>query len=185
MNILIFLYTLLVAYWSDILLVIVVAGALAILYKKGKKDLVKSIVKTLVVKAQIALGSTTNTAKYNLVIATLYEKLPLMLRLVFTKAEIDTYIKDSVTWLNSKLEDPNVNLLSYAEEATLNSVIVAPVEEPTETVVITPITKYVDASGNELVLKAAEPVATKIETPDVTESTTAVINNPIDGQPIA
>jgi len=163
MNILIFLYTLLVAYWSDILLVFVVVAGLTILYKRGKKDLVKSIVKTLVVKAQIALGSTTNTAKYNLVIATLYEKLPLILRIVFTKVEIDTYIKDSVTWLNTKLEDPNVNLLSYVEETKLNSTTAAPVEETTETVVITPITKYVDASGNELILKTVEPVATVVQ----------------------
>lgn len=159
MNILIFLYTLLAAYWSDILLVLVVAGVLAILYKKGKKDLVKSIVKTLVVKAQIALGSTTDTAKYNLVIATLYEKLPLILRLVFTKVEINTYIKDSVTWLNTKLADPNVNLLSYADEATLNSTITVPAEETTETVVITPKKVYVADDGTKLV-----PEVTNTET---------------------
>ena len=158
MNILTFLLTLLVTYWSDILLVIVVVTVLALLYKQGKVDLVKSIVKTLVVKAQIALGSTTNVAKYNLVIATLYEKLPLILRLMFTKTEIDTYIKDSVTWLNNRLADPNVNLLSYAQEVTLKSTTVSPVEAKTETVVITPITKYVDGNGNELVLKPIDNI---------------------------
>lgn len=159
MNILTFLYALLLTYWSDVLLVVVVAIVLVILYKKGKKDLVKSIVKTLVVKAQIALGSTTNTAKYNLVIATLYEKLPLILRLIFTKTEIDIYIDDAVKWLKAKLEDPSVNLLSYAEEATLNSAVVEPVEETTETIVITPKKVYVAEDGTKLVPEEAKEIA--------------------------
>jgi len=163
MNILIFLYALLLTYWSDVLLVVIVLVGLVILYKRGHKDIVKSIVSDLVVKAEIALGTKTGIAKYDQVISNLYSKLPLIIRLVYSKAELNQFIDDKVKWLENKLKDPNINLLSYAEEASLNSVIVAPVEETTETVVITPITKYVDASGNELVLKTVEPVATVVQ----------------------
>jgi hypothetical protein len=36
--------------------------------------------------------------------------------LFFTTEEVNKYIEDAVTWLKSKLKDPEVNLLSYAEE---------------------------------------------------------------------
>ena len=121
MNILIFLQSLLVAYWTDALLVIGVVIILAILYKRGKKDLVKEIIYTLVVKAEKELGSATGSAKYSQVITTLYLKLPFILRLFFTKVELNKYIEDSVIWLKNKLKDPNVNLLTYAEEAAIDN----------------------------------------------------------------
>lgn len=121
MNILNFIYSLLLAYWSDILVVIIFVGVLVILYRRGKKALVKTIIRTLVVKAEQALGSATGQAKYDLVIAGLYEKLPLLIRLLFSKETLNEYIKDAVKWLNEKLKDPTVNLLTYAQEVTLVS----------------------------------------------------------------
>jgi len=126
MNILTFLYSLLLAYWSDILLIVAVAVVLAVLYKKGKKALVKDIIYSLVVKAQKELGSATGSAKYSQVSAALYEKLPLLLRLFFSKIELDKYIEDSVTWLKNKLKDPNINLLSYAEESIVKATEATP-----------------------------------------------------------
>ena len=126
MNILIFLQALLLTYWSDALLVIVAVAVLAVLYKRGKKDLVKEIIYTLVVKAEKELGSATGSAKYSQVITTLYLKLPLILRLFFTTEEVNKYIEDAVTWLKSKLKDPDVTLLSYAEETTVKATKVSP-----------------------------------------------------------
>lgn len=117
MNILIFLQALLIMYWTDALLVIIVVAILGVLYKRGKKDLVKEIIYTLVVKAEKELGSATGSAKYSQVVATLYEKLPFILRLFFTKSELNRYIEDAVTWLKNRLKDPKVNLLSYDQEA--------------------------------------------------------------------
>ena len=121
MNILIFLQALLLTYWSDALLVIVAVVVLAVLYKRGKKDLVKEIIYTLVVKAEKELGSATGSAKYSQVITTLYLKLPFILRLFFTKVELNKYIEDAVSWLKIKLEDPKVTLLSYDQEAVINN----------------------------------------------------------------
>jgi len=127
MNILIFLYTLLLAYWSDVLLIIVVAVILGILYKRGKKDLVKEIIYSLVVKAEKELGSTTGSAKYSQVISELYIKLPLILRLFFTQVELKKYIDDAVIWLKIKLQDPTITLLSYDQEAIINGTLPTPV----------------------------------------------------------
>jgi len=126
MNILIFLYTLLMAYWTDALLLIIIAAVLGILYKRGKKDLVKDIIYSLVVKAEKELGSTTGGAKYSQVISELYEKLPFILRLFFTKTELNKYIDDSVKWLKIKLKDPAVTLLSYEQEAVMNGTLPTP-----------------------------------------------------------
>ena len=126
MNILIFLQALLLAYWTDVLLVVGVVVILAVLYKRGKKDLVKEIIYSLVVKAEKELGSATGSAKYSRVISDLYLKLPLILRLFFTTEEVNKYIEDAVTWLKSKLKDPDVTLLSYAEETTVKATKVSP-----------------------------------------------------------
>ena len=130
MNILMFLYNLLLVYWTDLLLVIVVAGMLGVLYKKGKKTLVKDIIYSLVVKAEKELGSATGGAKYSQVISDLYLKLPFILRLFFTTQELNKYIEDAVTWLKSKLYDPEVNLLSYAQESIVKATEASP--SPTE-----------------------------------------------------
>ncbi|MBU3112016.1 hypothetical protein [Clostridium lacusfryxellense] len=159
MNILIFLYNLILLYWSDMLLVIVVAAALAILYKKGKKNLVKSIVKNLVVKAQRALGTETGILKYNQVVSDLYSALPFLIRVLFSKVELNTYIQDAVTWLNKKLEDPNINLLSYADEAIVKATESAPMANIDETIVVQSKKVYVDENGIELT-PIVVPVAT-------------------------
>jgi hypothetical protein len=123
MNILIFLKVLLLTYWTDALLVVAVVTVLSILYKRGKKDLVKEIIYDLVVKAEKELGSATGGAKYSQVISALYLKLPFILKLFFTKAELNKYIDDAVKWLKNKLKNPNINLLSYAEESTNKPII--------------------------------------------------------------
>ena len=127
MNILIFLWTLLLAHWTDILLIVVVVAVLAILYKRSKKDLVKEIIYSLVVKAEKELGSTTGSAKYSQVISDLYEKLPFILRLFFSKVELNKYIEDAVKWLKNRLQDPTITLLSYDQEAISNGILPTPI----------------------------------------------------------
>ena len=93
---------------------------MVILYKRGKKDIVKKIIYSLVVRAEKELGSATGGAKYSLVISQLYLRLPFILKLLFTQAELNIYIEDAVQWLKSKLQDPTVTLLNYDDEFTLN-----------------------------------------------------------------
>jgi len=128
MNILTYLYQLLLTYWSDALLVIVVVAGLAILYRNGKKELVKTIIKNFVVQAEKGLGSATGSAKYNEVISNLYASLPLILKLLFSRATLDKYIDEAVTWLKLKLQDPDITLLSYADEALVKATEAAPID---------------------------------------------------------
>ena len=181
MNILTYLLSLIILYWSDLLLVVVVVAILAILYKNGKKDLVKNIIKNLVVKAQLVLGSTTGSAKYSKVIKELYESLPLLARVLFTRAELDNCINDTVIWLKDKLQDPDVNLLSYGQEATVNSALLSltPTDKTVASVpsVVIAAKKYVTEDGIELIplvtATATEP--TNTATIQQTSSTTTAV----------
>lgn len=121
MTILKFLYALILLYWSDALLVVIVVAALAFLYRRGKKDLVKDIIYKFIVQAEVALGGATGGAKYSLVIANLYDALPLMLRLLFPKTTLTKYIKELAEVLKTKLKEPGVNLLTYAQEVEANT----------------------------------------------------------------
>jgi len=153
MNILTFLYSLLLQYWSDVLLVVVVLIGLVVLYKRGHKDIVKSIISDLVVRAEKALGTKTGAIKYDQVISELYSKLPFIIRFVYSKLELNQLIDDKVKWLENKLKDPDVNLLSYAEETIVKATEAAPNTD--ETVVVSPKQVYVTLEGLPLIVDPA------------------------------
>lgn len=112
MHIINFLVTLFMAYWLDIVIVVAFVGLLVLLYRRGKKDLVKKIILQLVVKAEAALGSKTGELKFNEV----YVQLPLIIRLFYTKQELQDFIKEAVKWLETYLGQGK-NLLDYNQEA--------------------------------------------------------------------
>lgn len=88
---------------------------LLFIYKNGKKDFVKQVVLSLVVQAEKALGSGTGELKYAMVIEQLYIVLPLIVRLLITKKELDQMIENSVDYLKKYLSK-NKDLLGYEDE---------------------------------------------------------------------
>lgn len=102
-------------YWIDILVFVLFTSGCILIYKDGKKAVVKKIVLGLVVKAEKALGSGTGELKYALVVDTFYSKLPLSIRFLFTRKDIDTYIEEGVTKLKEILSQ-GVNLNGYDVE---------------------------------------------------------------------
>lgn len=103
------------SYWSMILITLIFLGFLLFLYKRGHIDTVKKIILALVIQAEKALGSKTGELKYALVIERFYSSLPFILRILFTKKEIDNFIEESVQFLKSYLSEDK-NLLSYDDE---------------------------------------------------------------------
>ena len=102
-------------YWSSIFLVIVFVLGLLWFYKNGKKDFVKKVVYSLVVQAEKALGSGTGELKYAMVVESMYQVLPTVLRLLITQKELDTLIEDGVQKLKEFLSKDK-DLLGYDEE---------------------------------------------------------------------
>lgn len=92
---------------------------IATMWRKGKKDTVRKIILSLVVKAEKELGSGTGELKYAMVVERIYYVLPWVVRVVFTRAEIDNMIEDAVEHLKMYLsneQDGPRNLLGYSEE---------------------------------------------------------------------
>lgn len=131
MTILMLLVSFLKLHWLDLLLVLLFIGFLAWLWKRGKQEAVRRIIYALVSKAEQQYGSKTGPIKWADVWAGIYEKLPWVVRLAFTKEELEAIIEDGVKWLKKQLESkPGANLLPYAEEMKL---LEAPsIEEPTD-----------------------------------------------------
>lgn len=102
-------------YWPSILIVIICLTGLGFLYKKGKINTVKKIILSLVVQAEKTLGSKTGELKYAMVVERLYSVLPILLRLLFTRKEIDNLIEEAVQFLKDYLNEDR-NLMSLDDE---------------------------------------------------------------------
>jgi hypothetical protein len=113
MNILLALVQLVAQYWSDFLVVILFLLILTILWKRGQKKFVQKVIKDLVIKAEIKLGSKTGELKAQAA----YNMLPTIVKMFLTFDEVKQIIKEAADWLKQKQEEnPDMNLLSYAEE---------------------------------------------------------------------
>lgn len=105
-------------YTSIIVTILFVVGML-LLYKNNKKDIVRKILLSLVVQAEKALGSGTGELKYAWVVDNFYNRMPGIIKLLFTKKEIDTMIEQSVQKLKEVLAS-GVTLNSYDDEIYIN-----------------------------------------------------------------
>lgn len=94
-------------HWCYIVTGIVSLMGISYLYKKGNMENVRKIILSLVVFAEKELGSKTGKYKYALVIQKLYELLPLPLRLLITKKEIENMIEEAVQNLKEFLVQGN------------------------------------------------------------------------------
>lgn len=92
-------------YWSDILLISVFLGSLVVLYKYKKMELIRKIVLSLVIQAEKSLGAGTGELKYTIVVDQVYRLLPVSIKWLITKREIDDMIEWSVSYLKEYLGD--------------------------------------------------------------------------------
>ncbi len=109
------IYDFVLSNWLLFVIVILFVLVLALLLKAGHRDKVKMIILSLVVQAEKALGSGTGELKYALVVERLYYVLPLLIRFLYTKKEIDQYITEAVEWLKEYLAKGH-DLLGYENE---------------------------------------------------------------------
>lgn len=117
MVILTIIWVFLKGYWLDITLIAAFIVFLGYLWRKGKKETVQRIILDLVCRAEQQYGSKTGPIKLAAVWSGLYDRLPWVLRILFPRSELETYINDAVQWLKHKLSNnPKMNLLTYTEE---------------------------------------------------------------------
>lgn len=91
----------------DILTVIVFVVGCVFLVRRGYESKVKEMLLYLVCKAEELYGSGTGELKYSAVVTWVYEKLPPIMRLLFTTKQIDCYIEAAVLQMKEYLSKNN------------------------------------------------------------------------------
>ena len=81
------------------------AAYLLVLFKRGKKKEIYSIVKALVDEAEVKFGSGTGTLKYEYVIGKLYSVLPGYIKVFISDKLLDIWIETAVNELQEYLEN--------------------------------------------------------------------------------
>lgn len=93
------------SYWDSILLVVAFMLFVLWLVRSGYKVAVKKILLYLVTQAEIEFGSGTGELKYALVATWLFERLPLLARILLTEKTIDNLIEQAVEKMKEYLAD--------------------------------------------------------------------------------
>lgn len=100
------------ANWDSILVVLVMVFVLVLLVRNGYKKSVRKILFYLVTQAEIEFGNGTGELKYALVATWLYERIPLIMRIILTEKTIDDLIEQAVIKMKEYLaENENARLL--------------------------------------------------------------------------
>ena len=91
-------------YWSSIVVVVIFLIVMLALIKLGYKKYVKDIIFYLVIKAEQEFGSKTGQAKFAAVMTWLYDRLPAIVKFIFTKKQISDLIEEGVKRMKEYIE---------------------------------------------------------------------------------
>lgn len=119
MNVLAFL----AANWDSVLVVVAFLALVVVLIKRGETKILKQILFNLVTQAEKQFGSGTGSLKYAAVADWIYQRIPAVLKLLFTSSDIEKMIED-VLEEAKKAWGANENLKGYIETPSVESLLV-------------------------------------------------------------
>ena len=119
MNVLAFL----AANWDSVLVVVAFLAVVVVLIKRGETKILKQILFNLVTQAEKQFGSGTGSLKYAAVADWIYQRIPAVLKLLFTSSDIEKMIED-VLEEAKKAWGANENLKGYIETPSVESLLV-------------------------------------------------------------
>lgn len=106
--------------WDSVLVVILFLLLIVYLIKRGATKQVNEILFYLVTEAEATFGSGTGELKYAAVVAWLYEKLPTIIKILFTEKQIDNLIENAVSRMKEYLAtNEKAKLLILSPEEAL------------------------------------------------------------------
>lgn len=94
----------LAANWDSVLVVMGFVVLCVVLVKRGETKILKHILFNLVTQAEREFGSGTGALKYAAVSDWIYQRLPAVLKLLFTEGDINTMIETALTEAKQKWE---------------------------------------------------------------------------------
>lgn len=128
MNVLAFL----AANWDSVLVVVAFLAVVVVFIKRGETKILKQILFNLVTQAEKQFGSGTGSLKYAAVADWIYQRIPAVLKLLFTSSDIEKMIEAALEEAK-KAWGANENLKGYIETPSVESLLVGIEEQAVQT----------------------------------------------------
>ena len=120
--------TFLAKNWDSVLVVVAFLAVVVVLIKRGETKILKQILFNLVTQAEKQFGSGTGSLKYAAVADWIYQRIPAVLKLLFTSSDIEKMIEAALEEAK-KAWGANENLKGYIDTPSVESLLVG-IEEP-------------------------------------------------------
>ena len=115
--------TFLAKNWDSVLVVVAFLALVVVLIKRGETKILKQILFNLVTQAEKQFGSGTGSLKYAAVADWIYQRIPAVLKLLFTSSDIEKMIEAALEEAK-KAWGANENLKGYIEPPSAESLLV-------------------------------------------------------------
>ena len=124
--------TFLAKNWDSVLVVVAFLALVVVLIKRGETKILKQILFNLVTQAEKQFGSGTGSLKYAAVADWIYQRIPAVLKLLFTSSDIEKMIEAALEEAK-KAWGANENLKGYIETPSVESLLVGIEEQAVQT----------------------------------------------------
>lgn len=124
--------TFLAKNWDSVLVVVAFLALVSVLIKRGETKILKQILFNLVTQAEKQFGSGTGSLKYAAVADWIYQRIPAVLKLLFTSSDIEKMIEAALEEAK-KAWGANENLKGYIETPSVESLLVGIEEQAVQT----------------------------------------------------
>lgn len=124
--------TFLAKNWDSVLVVVAFLALVVVLIKRGETKILKQILFNLVTQAEKQFGSGTGSLKYAAVADWIYQRIPAVLKQLFTSSDIEKMIEAALEEAK-KAWGANENLKGYIDTPSVESLLVGIEEQAVQT----------------------------------------------------
>lgn len=124
--------TFLAKNWDSVLVIVAFLAVVVALIKRGETKILKQILFNLVTQAEKQFGSGTGSLKYAAVADWIYQRIPAVLKLLFTSSDIEKMIEAALEEAK-KAWGANENLKGYIDTPSVESLLVGIEEQAVQT----------------------------------------------------
>ena len=124
--------TFLAKNWDSVLVIVAFLAVVVVLIKRGETKILKQILFNLVTQAEKQFGSGTGSLKYAAVADWIYQRIPAVLKLLFTSSDIEKMIEAALDEAK-KAWGANENLKGYIDTPSVESLLVGIEEQAVQT----------------------------------------------------
>ncbi|MDF1494069.1 hypothetical protein [Caproiciproducens sp. CPB-2] len=116
--------------WDSVLVVLAFIVFVIVLIKRGETKILKQILFNLVTQAEKQFGGGTGSLKFAAVADWIYQRIPAILKLLFTEQDISNMI-EAVLEEAKKVWGTNENIKTYIETPPIENLLAIGVEPGT------------------------------------------------------